>query len=334
MAEGLSQDFRYQARRILLGLARDILSWADRILDPHDPEPVHQMRVSINKLRVALRCFPRLAPGKSSKALLDDLRWIKTCLASVRDYDVMLDRLGGLAQEASDDQRRGVEVVLQGVENERAEAMESLCAETARKRYRRLKERLAAFAKDIKRNGAPRHPQDLPDSERLDALVAKTVKSLHRRFEKRRRRLIDSFAPDVMHRFRIAAKKLRYFVTFFRDQRPELYDPVGSTLRDLHDCVGAMHDIDVLAPKIEAIFARRFMAEPREPLEQVEPGAAWLLRRLHETRLDLMRRFYGLWEAVSSEEFAERCRRASTPPRGGISVVPPLPHGPEATVAE
>ncbi|MCX7013587.1 MAG: CHAD domain-containing protein [Candidatus Sumerlaeota bacterium] len=321
MEHAFSQDFRFETRRILRGLARDILKQSSAIFDPNDIEPLHQMRVAVNKLRVGLEHFGDATGRKRRAELLGELRWFKDCLGQVRDHDVMLERLRGIAHEASEVERTGADLAQEMLQEERAAALANLGAETARKRYRRLKERLADFAKAMKKPVAPRHPQDLREGVRLDVRAARILGGLFRTFEKRRRRLIESFSPEAMHVLRITGKKLRYNLAFFMAQRPELYEPLYKTLDELHECVGAMHDIDVLAPKIEASFARRYLAQPREAALRAEAGVRWVLDRLHEQRQELMRQFHGLWETVSSEGFADRVHTACQPPVASIALV-------------
>jgi CHAD domain-containing protein len=310
MAENLSQDCRFEIRRIMRRLALAALRHEEGLFDPDDVEPVHQMRVAMNKLRLALACFPDAAPGKLAVSLGKQMRWFKDELAPVRDLDVVLALVPSTTRRPDGPEAPGVEFALEALRDERAAALEVLRGQTGRKRFDRFKERLAQLAGALKKDGGARPATQLSLSERVDERVAKTLKRLNRLFEKRRKALIDSFAPERLHALRIASKRLRYMLDFFQKHRPELYGPIHATLDDLHECAGKTHDLDVLAPRIEALMARFSMRESPEATARIEPGIDWLLGELHGQRRDLMRQFGTIWRVLSSEEFAGRLREA------------------------
>ena len=82
----------------------------DRRLREHDPaarlgdvEGVHRMRTSTRRLRSNLRLFRPLLAGDWADQLSDELKWLGKLLGTVRDSDVMQERLRNAADALADD---------------------------------------------------------------------------------------------------------------------------------------------------------------------------------------------------------------------------------------
>lgn len=80
---------------LIAGLARALLFWAPRVGRTSGPEPVHQMRVALRRLRSALKLFHRAVPAcPELEAIEAPLRALGQALGVARDWDVFLDGLG------------------------------------------------------------------------------------------------------------------------------------------------------------------------------------------------------------------------------------------------
>ena len=93
-----------------------------------DPEGVHQARVATRRLRSDLRTFQSLVDPVWASALRDELGWLAEILGSVRDGDVMLERMRERAAELPESNSRGVTRVLETLEASRDEAQAELLA--------------------------------------------------------------------------------------------------------------------------------------------------------------------------------------------------------------
>ncbi|MGJ3251293.1 MAG: CHAD domain-containing protein, partial [Elainellaceae cyanobacterium] len=77
--------------------------YTTKILQDVDPEPLHQMRVGLRRLRTAIQVFdPALSLPKTFK----HIRKIARCLGDVRDLDVLLNKLETRYLPALDDEER------------------------------------------------------------------------------------------------------------------------------------------------------------------------------------------------------------------------------------
>ncbi|HEV2611049.1 MAG TPA: inorganic triphosphatase, partial [Noviherbaspirillum sp.] len=73
------------------------------VVQTHDPESVHQMRVGMRRLRSALGIFKELAP--CPPALLEEIKWTANQLGAARDWEVLSgSTLAPVARAASEDE--------------------------------------------------------------------------------------------------------------------------------------------------------------------------------------------------------------------------------------
>jgi len=167
-----------------------------------DPEGVHQARVATRRLRSDLRTFQSLVDPVWASALRDELGWLAEILGSVRDGDVMLERMRERAAELPESNSRGVTRVLETLEASRDEAHAELLATLSSDRYLSLLDRLvhAANAPSLLLEA------DLPAPAVLPVLVRRPWRSL----AKRVKALGDVPTDEELHNIRIKTKRVRY----------------------------------------------------------------------------------------------------------------------------
>ena len=187
-----------------------------------DPESVHQMRVGIRRLRSALRLFSTVIPLPA--LLADELRWLSTTLGVARDAEVLAgETLPALtadtdAESDRDDGRQWaslVQTVFVSADTHRSRAAQAL----ASPRYGRLTLGLVAWleCEDWRSSSGKRARKALRQPLRALAFVA--VMRLHRKLLDVGKRLAHA-TPEQRHRVRIAAKRLRYAISFFQSLYP------------------------------------------------------------------------------------------------------------------
>jgi len=167
-----------------------------------DPEGVHQARVSTRRLRSDLRTFrPLLDPAWASE-LRDELGWLAAILGTVRDGDVMLERMRRRVAELPEASAQGAARVLSTLEAARDDAHAELLATLRGERYVALLDRLVAAASVP----ALLPEADLPAADVLPALVQRPWRSL----AKTVRGLDDEPTDEELHGVRIRTKRVRY----------------------------------------------------------------------------------------------------------------------------
>jgi CHAD domain-containing protein len=168
-----------------------------------DPEGVHQARVATRRLRSHLRTFRALLEPEWDEQLRDELGWLGAELGTVRDADVLLDRLQTrVATLDHDDDRLAAVTLTEGLVRDRDTARETLLDSMRSDRYLQLLDRLVNAA----------HRPRVVIVVGMDH--AETLRGLVRAPWRHLRNAVDALTdptPDAaLHEVRIRAKRARY----------------------------------------------------------------------------------------------------------------------------
>jgi triphosphatase len=218
---------------IVSGCVAQIAFYAPMVRRAGRVEDVHQMRVSVRKLRAALSTFRRAVADRKF-GFEGDLRWLQDRLGAVRDWDVF----GESAVEPVADASGDVAEVAEASAKQRDQAYGALCAALDSPRCTALWLAITRWLRSLERRG--------PTGGKLDWPIAKYAKrELRRRASKldKRGRHIDRLEEAELHKLRIAGKKLRYAAEFFRDlfSKKRLKKTLAG-MKGLQDLLGALND--------------------------------------------------------------------------------------------
>lgn len=275
---------RQAASRIVARQVRELLSHEKAARRGKDAEAVHQMRVQTRRLRAALALFSSVVrpPRRAGRARL---RWVSRALGRVRDLDVVaalledrhLPHLGGVEAARLED-------LVAALKERRWRAQKNLTASLARGRYAKLKDALRDFA---------RHPRFAERGDE-DAMAARYLTDVIHRQARRvsaHRGMVERTPEaDDLHALRITIKRLRYVLDFHAETCGIAFDEERLLARLLQDCLGEIHDHDLL---LEWFGGRHTAAAP---VEAELFGGVWrvLPERLAADRARLLRRFLRL----------------------------------------
>jgi len=193
------------------------------------PEPLHQARVGLRRLRSAFSVFgPMFAEDGKAQLLRAELRWLAAALGDVRDLDVLIPRLPETEGKV--------------VTERRVAAFDRALAEVDSARTRILMLDLSEWLAFGDWRTVPADPalsgQDI-------AVTARAILKARRKTLKRRgRHLID--LPDAeRHELRKQAKKLRYATEFFAALYPGSadYQAFLEQLQAFQDDLGELNDL-------------------------------------------------------------------------------------------
>jgi CHAD domain-containing protein len=250
-----------------------------------DPEGVHQMRVAVRRLRAAVK-VSHLAAAEQLQA---ELKWLGSALGAVRDLDVQLEHLRGLAADFEPDEQAAVERLLGGLRLDRRRARQRMLGALRSRRYAALLESLSAVT-----HAEPARNSDVPvKKKQWAASLAELIKRPYRKLIKDAHALGSDPPDDDLHALRIRGKRLRYAA--------ELAAPVGGKpVRKLIQATKSLQD--VLGDHQDAVVAeqelRRLLREQNGPVEtDVVFVAGRLVERERARRAECRAR----WRAALAE---------------------------------
>lgn len=210
-----------------------------------DPEAIHQLRVAVRRLRAALSLFrPILAEGVADW-LAGEFDWLQAGLGPARDWDVfLLDTLEPLHRRLPDE--AGLAALEAQAEAQRRASRAEAESVLRERRTTRLLLQLELWLEE----GSWRRPMEpgalvAAAEEPAEVFARQALARRARQLLKRGRRR-DEADEDSLHALRIAGKKLRYAVEFFRDLLPKGQAKAAlESLRALQDCLGTLNDAAV-----------------------------------------------------------------------------------------
>jgi triphosphatase len=231
---------------VLSHLADVILHWAPLAPEATTPEPVHQIRVAVRRLRSALVIFRRAAPDAPFRELGRDLKALATPLGAARDWDVFLAETGAHVQPAFIGDKRVI-ALLAAAHRKRGAAYAALGAYLRTESWHRL----ALYLAVLPTMRPWMATEDPAQQERLAAPAADfAANALHRQYK----RMLGAGAefaalePAALHELRKQGKKLRYaaefFTPLFAAKRVRRFT---ERLVELQETLGAVNDGTVAA---------------------------------------------------------------------------------------
>ena len=197
----------------------------------HDPRGVHQIRVGLRRLQMALNSFGDYAQTPALKALGKRGRAIANAFGPARDLDVFADEmLAPVARKYAD--HESFVALGQALRHARGEAWDDALSEI-------LNPDFGAFLNDVAAAA-----ESVPlDSMRI-AKVSRRALGDHMRRVKKRGAKVGARYSERTHRLRIALKKLRYAAEFFAPLYPRRKAArYIRRLKTLLDRFGAANDV-------------------------------------------------------------------------------------------
>ena len=205
------------------------------------PEPVHQMRVALRRLRSAITVFRPAVRCPAVEAADRALKALAARLGPTRDWDVFVTETGARVGAAFPAERK-VQGLLAAAERRRRACHAELRRYLEGEEFRRLGIGLACLA------GGDAWRATLAEAEQT-ALAAPLADFANAVLNRRLERLtqldddIEALDPPALHAIRIRAKRLRYAAEIFAP----LYDGKSGRrymrrLTALQDRLGALND--------------------------------------------------------------------------------------------
>jgi CHAD domain-containing protein len=228
-------------QQTLLSELGRIRPWRKVALEGKDPEGVHQLRVSLRKMRSALKLFAPVLQPDYGRRWRKRLRKLTLKLDKVRDLDVLL-----LTHFTSDNTDSPA---YQHLAQQQQALYKTLTRELRSKKFKRLR-------RELKKQLTRKHWQtiyctdtELPAASLANSELAKLYHDITRQIG-----VIDMNNDTALHQLRIAFKQLRYGCEFFEPVfESDLDKPFISHIKALQDDLGGIQDAHVHAALFETL---------------------------------------------------------------------------------
>jgi triphosphatase len=198
---------------VLSHLTDVILAGASPAPNGHSPEPVHQMRVAVRRLRSALSIFRRAVESPALEAVKPGLKQLASVLGAARDWDVFLAGTAHAVSDALPGDRR-IGAMLEAGERRRVAAYAALGRYLTGGEFHALEVALVQLA--------ALRPWEAEASEEQVARLGEAAGHFASHQFERRLEHILAPGPDIsnlpveeLHTIRKQGKRLRYAAEFF-----------------------------------------------------------------------------------------------------------------------
>lgn len=218
-----------------------------------DEEGVHQMRVASRRLRAGLPIFSSCFKEGQYERWRGSIKGITGALGEARDTDVQIVYLRSFLEKTTEQQRPGVQALLDKKLELRRDQQESILGWLDNLKdegsLEEMEEKLSKVEKQLKSKDA---------EVRSRASYAAGMANVNQKVEKALK--LEGCIPDPQarlqhHALRIAMKRLRYTAEAFRPLFDDQLKPEITALKGVQDLLGEMHDCDVWLASMDQIAA-------------------------------------------------------------------------------
>jgi len=226
------------ARELLSLYLAEVHRYVPALLRQRTVDDVHDLRVSVRRLRAAIRVFDDDA--KTLRAYEAGLKVLQDALGGVRDLDVEREWYLNDAVFVEGVSSAGLDALLKKVE--------APLPQRERVLARALRGFLRETSASLQFNVRIHAPEGLLGGMHVRKVLSKCI----RRAEKSLEKLDARMKPEDVHELRIDAKKLRYTAEPLLSAFPKL-EALLDALASLQKQLGNLHDVDVRREKLQAL---------------------------------------------------------------------------------
>ena len=296
-------------RKVLRKLFLDMAGHQAGVLGGTDPQAIHDMRVTVRRMRAALDLFEDFLPSKTVKFQKQSLKKLGGALGAVRDIEVMLVNARAYQTALPKSHQPAIMPLLDFFEARRAAARAPLVELLESGDFISYLQATIVFLGEPAADGfvpaVPGRPSRVCDL--VPALILERF-GMVRSFEEH----VVGLSLEQLHALRGGLKRLRYAVECFQEPLGPQARLLMETLKDLQDHLGKLNDADVAARTVQAFIQEREDGQPERAAAGTSSSVPFLtyLTRLLEQRDELVRTFPGSWSAFNTIDFRQRLSRS------------------------
>ena len=290
-------------RKILLFNFAEMLCHEEGTRLGQDIEELHDMRVATRRLRAAFDVLKDAFDPKQAKHYLKGLRATGRMLGHARDMDVLVKHLENYRDSLPEENRHGLNPLLEAWELECNLAHTSLREYLSSENYHIFKREFNLFVHTPALDNVS-FSQGYPGvslvRDILPVLIYSRLASV-RAYDT----VITNATIDQLHALRIEFKRFRYTIEYFREVLGEEVKQIISELKGLQDHLGELHDAALACQLIQNFMANWEDRQTQIPImerKNTESIVVYLSTRYAE-RHHLMVTFPEAWVNFNRPDF-------------------------------
>src|SRR5262245_724688 len=304
--------FCLSGARTLLHYLHDLMAEVPHVPQTKDRECVHRVRVASRRLRSFLPLFALCLSRKTCHRWRKQLRRLTGALGEVRDLDVQIACVEHVLEQASREERPGLERILLRLQ-QRCQALHEPVGQAierfiASQLAEEMEQTLMHLVYVSQASGA-----DIPGPY-VYRKIRKAVRARLTAFQIYAPYVQHPECSDELHAMRIAAKHLRYILQactpFYLDA---VQEPVR-TARTFQTLLGDIHDCDVWAHDLPQFLEEESQRTllyfgHLEPFAPLLPGIVALQHNRQHYRMQRYQEFVTFWHQVQEQGvWAQLCQ--------------------------
>lgn len=225
------------------------------VIEGHEPEAVHQMRVGVRRLRALIAAHRPYLTAAAEAFMSEELRWLQRSLGAARDWHVFAAETLHRAAAALPDETGLEELARSAGECERQALEDSRGALTA-PRFTTLLLRLELLLHTGEWAARSAEAGEEPLDRPVTAFAAALLDEQYQRLRRFGGKDADLEEPDL-HKLRIRCKEMRYLGEFYRSLygRKAVKEFLGH-LGELQEILGTVQDVVAGRERLAALEAR------------------------------------------------------------------------------
>lgn len=257
--------------------------WRDQVAALHrwgrlvlrdEEDSVHQMRVTVRRMRSVLATYRPFLDPEQTEPLRDELKWLGALLGDVRDAEVLRRRLRRWAAEHGPGPT-GVDALRAALAERQAQGRARLLPELDGERYRALAAALAATDGFPWSDGTPGKKALRKRVRRSWRRLAAAVDAAELADEPGERRRLLHEARKKAKRARYAAESLHELFGEDAERLADAAKSVQSTLGDLNDAAVMIWTIETVPGHDDALRELRAAEEAAADDAEARFGSVW-----------------------------------------------------------
>lgn len=307
----LSTDTLAEAgRKIWLYQFAEMILKEGPTISGEDIEDLHDMRVATRRMRSAFEVFQKAFKPKIMRRYLKGLRATGRALGSVRDMDVLIEKLDQYVNLLGDEQREGIFPLKNSWLQVREKARQALLVYFNSQEYLQFKQEFNKFVQ-MPGEGVIQHSSNLPMAHSVCEVVPALIYSRMgavRAYDS----ILNNASDTQLHALRIEFKKLRYAIEYFREVLGGDVSQVIGDLKLVQDHLGNFHDAVVardLVTKFLKDWEKSQLSNSLVDRQSPEHVASYLAY-LHAERHRLLVKLPAVWEHFNRQEFRSNLANA------------------------